>query len=104
MNSARVWRVPPAAILHWREWDREFVLYHEQSGDTHRLNLAGATAIRLLLTAQMTTAEVAGRLAQTPGADSQTVSQAAIDDLLTRLSDLGLVESLHDHAADPATP
>lgn len=98
-----MWRVPPAATLHWRDWDDESVVFHEQSGDTHRLNRVGASVLRLLATMPMTAADLVRRLSDGSAGD-HVPTQPLIDDLLTRLSDVGLVESLNDDPARAAAP
>ena len=57
------WRIVPGSRFRWREWDGEFVLYHENSGDTHRLNPLGARAVRLLLASAASARELTGRIA-----------------------------------------
>ena len=57
------WRVVPGSRFRWREWDGEFVLYHENSGDTHRLNALGARALAMLGASPVGTAELSERLA-----------------------------------------
>ena len=42
---AGVWRVTPGQALRFRQFDDEFVLYNDLSGDTH---LLGETAMHLL--------------------------------------------------------
>jgi hypothetical protein len=37
-DPARLWRIPPEADLHHREWDGEHVFYHGGAGDTHRFS------------------------------------------------------------------
>lgn len=75
-----VWRVTPGQALRWREWQGEYVLYNDISGDTH---LLGAGAIDLLLA-----------LRQAPAAES---ALAGADDadapaLLAQLQALSLIE------------
>ena len=47
MTSA-AWRVSSGSTFRWRQWDDEFVLYHDESGDTHRLNALSARALEHL--------------------------------------------------------
>lgn len=96
---ASVWRVPERPGLHWRDWDGEHVVYHEASGDTHRFNDVGASALRLLTERSMTASHLVTELAsRLPGADGATLAQT-VDELIDRLRDLGLIE-LQDDASD----
>lgn len=101
MGPSPVWRVPPAAILHWREWDREFVVYHEQSGDTHRLNEVGARVLKLLVEAPATAVDLLARIAADSAAPG-AVPASVVDSLLVRFNDLGLIEPHDDHPAGTA--
>jgi len=49
-----MWRITPGQELHYREWDDEFILFNNLSGDTH---LLGVTAICLLQALQLHGAE-----------------------------------------------
>lgn len=48
-----MWRIIPGQELHYREWDEEFVLFNDLSGDTH---LLGISAIQLLQVLQQSAA------------------------------------------------
>lgn len=48
-----MWRLTPGQALRRREWQGEYVLYNDISGDTH---LLGADAIDLLLALQQASA------------------------------------------------
>lgn len=74
-----VWRITPGQALRRREWQGEYVLYNDISGDTHLLD---AGAIDLLLALQ-----------QAPTAESAPVDA---DDgaLLAQLQALSLIEPL----------
>jgi len=72
------------------------VLYHDQSGDTHRLNPLGARAIEYLAEGALRAEHLAGRLAtefEVPLDDEFT---ATIARLVESFYDLGLVERLDD--------
>jgi PqqD family protein of HPr-rel-A system len=114
MMASPMWRVPHASALRWREWDGEFVVYHELSGDTHRLNAVAGRVLQLLTAEPMTVDMLTVRLAESPGAlspepeagspgpraespEPRVESPEPIADLLSRLSDLGLIEPDHAH-------
>jgi len=86
------WRVPAHSRFHWRCWDDEHVVYHVNSGDTHRLNAAGARALHLLINAPRTASELAESLRdQFPG-EAEAVVLVTVGELVHRLERLGLVE------------
>ena len=93
---ASVWRVPEPSGLHWRDWDGEHVVYHEASGDTHRFNDVGASALRLLTGRSMTASDLVAALgADLPAGDRAALAQT-VDELIERLRDLGLIEPQDD--------
>ena len=46
MNAGVAWRLRPGQALRHRQWDEEYVLYNDLSGDTH---LLGGAAVEILL-------------------------------------------------------
>jgi PqqD family protein of HPr-rel-A system len=101
MGQPPTWHVPPDSVFHWRNWDDEFVLYHENSGDTHRLNALGASALRQLCDRPCSAPELVARLALEFGVPADASLHATVDTLLTQLQDLGLVET-HSNAGPSA--
>ena len=98
MVPVSLWRVPHASALHWREWDGEFVVYHEPSGDTHRLNTLAARVLHLLIAEEMSQETLTARLVgndgeQTPDLRDGEEPRAVLVDLLHRLAELGLIEA-----------
>jgi PqqD family protein of HPr-rel-A system len=100
MGRSPLWSVPSAWVLHWREWDHEFVVYHQQSGDTHRLNSTGARVLRLLTQRPMTTDDVTANVAADMGPAEGSDPRAVAEELLNRLADLGLITSNHGNPPD----
>lgn len=86
------WRTVPGSLFRWREWDGEFVLYDESSGDTHRLNPLGARAVMLLLASAAGVGELSGRLATEFALEGDAELTASVDRLLLHLYGLGLIE------------
>jgi PqqD family protein of HPr-rel-A system len=86
------WRTVPGSLFRWREWDGEFVLYHESSGDTHRLNPLGARAVMLLLASAAGVGELSGRLATEFALEGDAELTVSVDRLLLHLYGLGLIE------------
>jgi PqqD family protein of HPr-rel-A system len=100
MGRSPLWSVPPASVFHWREWDQEFVVYHQQSGDTHRLNRLGARLLTLLIERPRTAAELMAEISDDFGPAQGLDSPSAVEALLLRLADLGLIESRYDDPPD----
>ncbi len=73
-----MWRITPGQALRRREWQGEYVLYNDISGDTH---LLGADAVELLLALQ-----------QAPTPESALVDGAEDAALLAQLQALSLIE------------
>ena len=78
-SGARRWRLVPGQLLRTRQWDDEFVVYNDLSGDTH---LIDAAAMAILLALQAVPAGMA--LPGEPG---------ALDELLGTLEINFLIES-----------
>jgi len=104
MSSAgdgKAWRVVPGSTFRWRGWDDEFVLYHDESGDTHRFNAVGARALEALGRSPLPITDLAARLAgEFPGAVDDTILPT-IEELVRRFHDLGLIEPV-DRQGQPA--
>ena len=92
MAVSLAWRVPLHSRFHWRAWDDEHVVYHVNSGDTHRLNAVGARALRLLMSASLTSAELATHLEPELPGETDAVRLELVEALVSQLRSLGLVE------------
>jgi len=94
--SGTAWRVPARQELRWRAWDGEYLVYHADSGDTHRLNAVGAAVLRVIARGAVGTAELVDRVASEIQLEADSLYEP-IDDLLARFEDLGLIESFDEH-------
>ena len=92
MVPSAMWRVPHASKLHWRQWDQEFVVYHEGSGDTHRLNELAARALQTLCADALSVEALANRLAQDVPVPPDGTPSTTLAELLGQLLELGLIE------------
>ena len=94
-SSAPRWRsVGPNAIA-WREWDGEFVVRNERTGNSHLLGTLAGRVLGILLDAgePLATAEIAARV-EKDYPDASTGGEAvAIDRTLAEFHRLGLAES-----------
>jgi len=91
MPDSGTWRLRPGQALAYRQWDGEYVLYNNLSGDTH---LLGEAAIELLLALRNGPAArealAAALQAQFDFGDADPLGET--DELLLRLKSLALVE------------
>lgn len=88
-----VWHVAQGARLHWSEWDGEFVLFHENSANTHQLNLFAATAVKLLCDEPAGSESLTQKTAAKLGVDVDAELQDDVDLLLSQLKTLGILEA-----------
>jgi PqqD family protein of HPr-rel-A system len=89
-----MWRVSRGQLLDYREWDEQFVLYNNLSGDTH---LLGPDAIEILLRLKDrgigTDALVAALCSAWPDDDAQQLAHD-VATLLHQLKGLHLIEQV----------
>lgn len=92
------WRLIPGQLAAYRQWDDEFVVYNNLSGDTH---LLGIDAMQVLLDLQRRGPADTGTLAAATSADEAEAGSptdpdndiaAAIDAILDDLHRLALIE------------
>ena len=87
-----MWQVVPGQSLAFREWDGEAVLYNDLSGNTHLLDGAAIEVLEALRLAPATAATLASALADRIECDADDELPTLIDELLTGLAGLDLVE------------
>jgi PqqD family protein of HPr-rel-A system len=88
-----MWRVVPGQSLAFREWDGEAVVYNDLSGNTHLLDGGAVEVLLALRSAPLDAATLAARLADRFDTGDDALA-AAIEDMLTDLAGLDLVEFL----------
>jgi PqqD family protein of HPr-rel-A system len=88
------WAVNRSASLSWKRFDDEFIVFNASSGDTHLLNLISTEALRCLEESPTTAAELSRRVAERLGLFDSEDTQRQVAELLSRLDELGLVESV----------
>jgi len=87
------WSLLSGTALHWRRWGEETVVYNAASGDTHLLGVPEAVVLGRLEAQACNVPELVGHLAQALGLDADDDElYFYVDDLLTRLEGLALVE------------
>lgn len=100
MTGNEIWQLRPGQALAYRDWDGEFVLYNDLSGDTHLLDDA---AIELLLALQRGPASCAALAEVLRAAFEIDDADLAFEtrNLLDHLKHLYLVDTLPDTLAEP---
>jgi PqqD family protein of HPr-rel-A system len=79
--------------LVWRSWDeREQVVYHTGSGETHLLNEVAAKVLRQLEVEPLGVGELADRLAESLEIEATADVTRVVGDLVHQFDDLGLIE------------
>lgn len=92
VKAGAVWSVPNGSDLHWRSWDGQTVVYHGQSGDTHLLHHIAAEALKRLLHEPATAEALGAAINEALHLEAHPNLAAEINELLSRLNELGLVE------------
>jgi PqqD family protein of HPr-rel-A system len=72
------------------------VVFDERSGDTHLLEPVAATALRALRGSPATTEELLQRVCAELGLALEPELRRSFEQLVRRLDELGLIESVHD--------
>jgi PqqD family protein of HPr-rel-A system len=49
VNTVQSWQAPPPHLVAVREWDDEFVVFNDATGDTHHLGTLAGTVLLVLL-------------------------------------------------------
>ncbi len=83
------WRLRDPSSLHGRPWEDGLVLFHGLSGDTHLLERPAGDALLLLKNGPR---DVAALVRDLVPDDPDGRVAAAIQDLLVRFEELGVVE------------
>ncbi len=92
--TAPRWRsVPPHAVT-WREWDGEFVVRNERTGNSHLLGPLAGRVLGVLLEAggPLEAAEIATKLDEAFPATQHCGQAGAIAETLAEFHRLGLAE------------
>lgn len=99
--SSPSWRFPAGQELRWRTWDDEFLVYHTNSGDTHRLNAIGAAVLRSIGRGAVSIDTLVDRIAEELRLEPTGALRSEIVELLARLRGLGLAEPVDEPGPGP---
>ncbi|WP_036171771.1 HPr-rel-A system PqqD family peptide chaperone [Massilia sp. 9096] len=97
MAASETWSLRPGQTLQHRQWDGEYVLYNDLSGDTHLLDDAAVVLLQALRGGPAThaalTAVLENEFEADQGADGEALDFAAeADALLEHMKRLFLVD------------
>ena len=85
------WAIADHAALTWREWDGEFVIYDDRSGQVHRLEGLAAEIFETLLAAPADRAGLAIQVTTALEVEQTPEISDAIDTVLRELLISGVV-------------
>ena len=88
------WKAISSFPLHWRSWGDEFVVYNSGSGDTHLLDPVAAEALQNLEQESADLSELVARVAASLEIEPDTDFAAYLEQLLSDLYKLGLIERI----------
>jgi len=96
--SALRWRTTPIDAIAWREWDGEYVVRSERSGNTHLLGPLAGRVLQVLLDASsaLNSDDIAAELSDELAATDAAERKAAIEAALSEFKRLGLAEPVQE--------
>ena len=87
-----MWRIIPGQELHYREWDDEFVLYNNLSGDTHLLGVSAIHLLRALSANAANEDDLTTAMCASLELEGDDEVKSEVQNLLRDLQSLSLVE------------
>ena len=97
------WKVNPAFPLHWHVWDDEFVVYNTGSGDTHLLDPVAAEVLQSLEIESADLPELIDRVAASLRIEPDSKFSAYLEQLLSDLHKLGLIQRIQRESIHTTT-
>jgi PqqD family protein of HPr-rel-A system len=89
-----MWQIIPGQDLHYREWDDEFVLYNNLSGDTHLLGISAICLLRALQTGPTSDDALTTSLCNSFDMERDGEVEKEVHTLLENLQSLSLIETV----------
>lgn len=90
-----IWRLASPEDLAWREWEGELVVYHDGSGETHRLDGLAAEIFEALLEHPSRSGELVLHIGERLGIDDTAELRRSVMSALERFQALSLAEPTH---------
>jgi len=88
------WQTPPSVVFHWKLLEDQYVVYNSGSGHTHVLDPIAALLVQQLNERCCETAELVQRIASLLNLETTEEFSNELQQTLSELDELGLVESL----------
>jgi len=88
-----VWSLCTEACLDWKQWDDDVVIFHENSGNTHCLNLFAATVLKLLVAGPATTEQLARAVSTRLSIPYDPQVCSSVNAMLAELKSLGITQA-----------
>ena len=92
MDSAKTWRAVSASSHHWHQWDGEYLVYNDRSGDTHLLTDIAARLLRRLEDRPMAVDDLVALANRDGREDEPPWSESEIMDMVLQFEGFGLIE------------
>ncbi len=91
-----VWRLHAQARLHWRQWDDEWTVFDDGSGQTHLMDALTAMAVMALELEPASVPQLAARFVEEAGEGAshevRMRFETTLQDTFTRLAAADLIE------------
>ncbi len=94
-TASLLWSSIPDESLRWAEWNDQYVVYHEDSGDAHQLNQIAALSLQHLTRQGMASDDLANTVARSLDIDADDAFRTSVEQALAGLRRIGLVVSAH---------
>jgi len=92
MDSAKIWRAVSASSHHWHQWDGEYLVYNDRSGDTHLLTDVAARWLPRLEDQPMAIGDLVALANQDVPDGEPPWSDSEILDMVFQFEGFGLIE------------
>jgi len=86
------WHLNSLASLHWRCWDRQWIVFDAGSGQTHSLDEITAATLSRIECEPTSTADLIALAARESNLGNVSAWSEALGSVLERLASVGLIE------------
>lgn len=87
-----IWRVAHDQKILWRFWEGDYVIYSALSGGTHMLDITSGKVLTRIMDRPSTIYDIRLEIADYLEVANDTELTNAVDNILKRLEDIGLIE------------
>lgn len=91
---ATLWRLRAQACLHWRNWDDQWVVFNEASGQTHLLDAVTTAILSVIEKSPSDVPNLTSVAMQESGLHDESSWSTTVSAVLERLTGVGLIESI----------